>query len=258
MSKRLFILTLAALLIAAACGREKETTAGATATSAPSSGTTAANAGQPGPRPGRLRRSRCRLLPRARRRGERGRHGSGRHRGLVAGVDVLGPGLLGPPGPQPRAVRHRRGVHEVVQRARRHPRPPDRPAGARREAHGVPAAHHRGLRPRRLLHRRRRRGVRRHRPEGPPRVRAPGDPRLRGHAGRDRSRPLDPTGADSQQREPVGAVPVPVRPLPRDQGRGGRLRGLDRHDQARRGAQQGSARHAGCEGRVRRHVQPGR
>ena len=87
--------------------------------------------GQPGPRPGRVRRSRCRLLPRARRRGERGRHRSGRHRGLVAGVDVLGPGVLGPPGPQPRAVRHRRGVHEVVQRARRHPRPPDRPAGAR-------------------------------------------------------------------------------------------------------------------------------
>ncbi len=48
MSKRLLILTLAALLIAAACGRDKETTAGATDTSAPTSGTTAANAGNPG------------------------------------------------------------------------------------------------------------------------------------------------------------------------------------------------------------------
>ena len=48
MSKRLLTLTLAVLLFAAACGRDKETTAGDTNTSAPSSETTADSGGNPG------------------------------------------------------------------------------------------------------------------------------------------------------------------------------------------------------------------
>ena len=48
MSKRLLTLTLAVLLFAAACGRDKETTAGDTNTSAPSSETTADSGDNPG------------------------------------------------------------------------------------------------------------------------------------------------------------------------------------------------------------------
>ena len=50
------------------------------------------------------------------------------------------PGFQGRPGPEPGAVRHRRGVHQVVQRPRWHQRPQDRAQGARLDAHRVPAA----------------------------------------------------------------------------------------------------------------------
>ena len=168
------------------------------------------------------------------------------------------PGILGPARSQPGDVRHRRGVHRLVQRARRHQRPDHRPEAARRQALRVPTARHRSLRRGRLHGRRRRRGVRRHRPGRPARLRATGHPRVRGHRGGRRRRPLD-------QPDPEPRHPAAHR---RDEVHGGDVPGLDRRgrhlhrtardDAGRRRAQQGGDGAARLEHRLRRLVQPHR
>ena len=101
--------------------------------------------------------------------GENGDSAAGRDGRLHQGGHHLRPRLRRAAGPEPGAVRRLQRLRGLVQRGRRHQRPPDRAHRARRQAHRVQAADHRVVR-RGLRPRRRRRRVRRHRPAGAPRA----------------------------------------------------------------------------------------
>ena len=258
MSKRLFILTLAALLIAAACGRDKETTAGTTNTSAPSSGTTGANTDDAGLDQGAFGDLGVVCSPAP--AGEA--NAAGTDPGVTA--DSLQVSTFSDPG-----FSGRLGLNqELFDTA---------------EAFTKWCNEHGGIHGRQIDLQERDAKLTEYQQRiieacdqgdffmvggggvfddtGQKDRLACGLPAIPGYvvtpAAIEADLSIQPVPIPNNEN-PSGQFRYLFDSFPDDQGPRWCLRGLDRHDQARRGAQQGSARHAGCEGRVRRHVQPGR